>query len=96
MPDLLKDAEAEAGRLNGEIETLKAKGNAAVIETKQRYLGSRMERLYVLRKRRQRIEQARANLELVVSEQDRLDQQIKLLRRRRHRHQERRNPHRAH
>ena len=42
LPDLLKDAEAEAGRLNGEIESLKAKGNAAVIETKQRYLGSRM------------------------------------------------------
>jgi hypothetical protein len=80
VPDLLKDAEAEAARLNGEIESLKAKGNAAVIETKQRYLGSRMERLDVLRKRQQRIEQARANLELVVSEQDRLDQQIKLLR----------------
>jgi hypothetical protein len=80
VPDLLKDAEAEAGRLNGEIESLKAKGNTALLETKQRYLGSRLERLEVLRKRQQRSEQARANLELVVSEQDRLDQQIKLLR----------------
>ena len=80
VPDLLKEAEAEAGRLNGEIESLKAKGNTALLETKQRYLGSRLERLDVLRKRQQRSEQARANLELVMAEQDRLDQQIKLLR----------------
>jgi hypothetical protein len=80
VPDLLKDAEAEAARLNGEIESLKAKGNTALLETRQRYLGSRLERLEVLRKREQRSEQARANLELVVSEQERLDQQIKLLR----------------
>ena len=80
LPELLKEAEAEAGRLNGEIESLKAKGNSGLLETRQRYLGSRLERLEVLRKRQQRNEQARANLELVVSEQERLDQQIKLLR----------------
>jgi hypothetical protein len=80
VPELLKEAEAEAARLNGEIESLKAKGNTALLETKQRYLGSRLERLEVLRKRQQRSEQARANLELVVAEQERLDQQIKLLR----------------
>lgn len=80
VPDLLKEAEAEAARLNGEIESLKAKGNPALLETRQRYLGSRLERLEVLRKREQRSEQARANLELVVAEQERLDQQIKLLR----------------
>jgi len=34
----------------------------------------------VLRKRQQRIQQAEENLALVVSEQDRLDQQIKLIR----------------
>jgi hypothetical protein len=34
----------------------------------------------VLRKRQQRSEQADANLQLVVSEQERLDQQIKLIR----------------
>src|SRR5437667_8536292 len=39
-----------------------------------------MERFEVLRKRRQRIEQAEANLALAVSEQERLDQQIKLIR----------------
>ena len=80
LPAILKDAEAEATRLNSEIEALKAKGNSAALETKQRYLGSRLERLEVLRKRQQRIEQAQDNLALVVSEQERLDQQIKLIR----------------
>jgi hypothetical protein len=80
LPSLVKDAEAEATRLNAEAEALKAKGNSAVLDTKQRYLGSRLERLEVLRKRQQRSEQAESNLALVVSEQERLDQQIKLIR----------------
>src|SRR5512135_1432988 len=80
LPALLKEAESEAARLNGEVEALKAKGNAAALDTKQRYLGSRLERLEVLRKRQQRGEQAESNLAVVVSEQDRLDQQIKLIR----------------
>jgi hypothetical protein len=80
LPVLLKDAEAEATRLNAEVETLKTKGNGTALDTKQRYLGSRLERLEVLRKRQQRSEQTEANLALVVSEQERLDQQIKLIR----------------
>jgi len=80
VPTLLKDAEAEAARLNAEVEALKTKGNAAALDTKQRYLGSRLERLEVLRKRQQRSEQAEANLAFVVSEQERLDQQVKLIR----------------
>ena len=80
LPAILKEAEAEAARLNTEVEALKAKGNTAALDTKQRYLGSRLERLEVLRKRQQRSEQAEANLALVVSEQERLDQQIKLIR----------------
>ena len=80
VPAILKEAEAEATRLNAELEALKAKGNTAVLDTKQRYLGSRLERLEVLRRRQQRSEQAEANLALVVSEQERLDQQIKLIR----------------
>src|SRR5664279_6439298 len=39
VPAILKDAEAEAARLNTEVEALKAKGNTAVLDTKQRYLG---------------------------------------------------------
>ena len=80
LPAVVKDAEAEAARLNAEVEALKAKGNTAALDTKQRYLGSRLERLEVLRKRQQRSEQAQSNLELVVSEQERLDKQIKLIR----------------
>jgi hypothetical protein len=80
VPALVKDAEAETARLNAELEALKTKGATAILDTKQRYLSSRMERLDVLRKRQQRSEQAEANLQLVCSEQDRLDQQIKLIR----------------
>jgi hypothetical protein len=80
MPDVLRDAEAEAVRLNAEFEALKAKGGDPTLETKQRYLGSRLERLEVMRKRKQRCEQAEANLALVVSEQQRLEEQIKLIR----------------
>src|SRR6266480_1863445 len=80
LPGILKDAEAEAARLTSEVDALKAKSDTTALETRQRYLGSRLERLEVLRKRRQRIEQAQENLALVVSEQDRLDQQIKLIR----------------
>ena len=80
VPALLKDAEAETSRLNAEFEALKAKGASPALDSKQRYLGSRLERLEVLRKRQLRSEQAQANLALVVSEQERLDQQIKLIR----------------
>ena len=77
---MVGEAEQEAARLTTEIETLKGKGSGPGLETKQRYLNSRLERLDVLRKRQQRIEQAKDNLSLVVSEQERLDQQIKLIR----------------
>ncbi len=80
LPAILKDAEAETARLTAEVDALKAKGSNAALESKQRYLGSRMDRLEVLRKRQQRIAQAQENLALVVSEQERLDQQIKLIR----------------
>jgi hypothetical protein len=80
VPALVQEAETEATQLNGELDALKAKGPNPSIETKQRYLGSRLERLEVLRKRLQRIEQAKSNLQLVISEQERLDQQIKLIR----------------
>jgi len=80
LPAVVKDAEAEATRLNAELDALKKSGNAASLETRQRYLSSRLERLDVLHKRQERSEQAQSNLALVVSEQDRLEQQIKLVR----------------
>src|SRR5262249_38889546 len=51
VPNVLKEAEAETARLNAELEALKAKGGDTTLETKQRYLGSRLERVEVLRKR---------------------------------------------
>src|SRR3989441_276117 len=80
VPALLKDAEAEGSRLKSEVDALKSKGNAGALDAPQRYLDSRQERLEVLRKRQQRIQQADENLALVLSEQERLDQQIKLIR----------------
>jgi hypothetical protein len=80
LPRLIREAEEELVVLKSDLDALKAKGVSASLETKQRYLGSRLERLEVLRKRQQRIDQAQENLALVVSEQERLDQQIKLIR----------------
>ena len=58
-----------------------AKGtSASVLEPKDRLLASRLERLNVLRKRAERIEQTQANMQLVIAEQERLEQQIKLIR----------------
>ncbi|MFA5263362.1 MAG: hypothetical protein WC378_06010 [Opitutaceae bacterium] len=80
LPVLLKDAEAEATRLTSEVDALKSKGPSSALENRQRYLGSRLDRLEVLHRRQQRIQQAQDNLSLVVAEQERLDQQIKLIR----------------
>lgn len=80
LPTMLKQSEEEAARLTKELDGFKAKGDGTSFETKQRYVSSRLERLEVLRKRQQRVTQAQENLALVVSEQDRLDQQIKLIR----------------
>jgi len=80
LPEMIKEAEAEIANLNAQLEALKAKGQTAALETRQRYVNSRLERLEVLRKRHERTEQADANIALVVSEQERLDQQIKLIR----------------
>jgi hypothetical protein len=81
VPGLVKDAEAEVGRLSSEYDSMKAAGgNPAALESRQRLLNSKLERLDVLRKRQDRIQQAESNLTLVVSEEDRLEQQIKLVR----------------
>jgi hypothetical protein len=81
VPGLLREAELEASELSAEHEALRTNpGSSDLLESKQRLLSSRLERLDVLRKRLQRIEQTQANLQLVVSEQERLEQQIKLIR----------------
>lgn len=80
VPGLLQEAGTELARLNADIAALRTQGSPASLDAKQRLLDSRQDRLEVLKKRLQRIEQAKENLALVVSEQERLDQQIKLIR----------------
>ncbi|CAN5583569.1 hypothetical protein BH20VER1_BH20VER1_29400 [soil metagenome] len=70
-------AEEETIALEAEVSAL---GSSPGAENKQRLLSSRRERLEVLRKRMERVEEAGDNLELVVSEQERLAEQIKLIR----------------
>lgn len=81
VPGIVKEAEAEMARLTAEFEQLKAKGTSiATLDPKERLIDSKLERLDVLHKRQDRIAQAQANLALVVSEQERLEQQVKLIR----------------
>jgi hypothetical protein len=81
VPGLVNEAEAEVGRLTAEYDALKAKAaSVSVLDPKERLLNSKLERLEVLRKRMDRIQQAESNLSLVVSEQERLEQQVKLVR----------------
>jgi len=81
VPGLVKQAEAEVAQLSAEFDSLKAKGTSvAVLDPKERLLDSKLEKLDVLHKRQERIQQAQSNLELVVSEEERLEQQVKLIR----------------
>jgi hypothetical protein len=67
-------------RLIAEIDELNRSAQKSGLEARQRLLTSKQDKLDVLQKRLERAEQARQNLSLVVSEQERLDQQIRLLR----------------
>lgn len=79
LPKVSSEAEHEVERLTADLAALKA-GGAKDLDGKERFRASRIERLEVLRKRIERSRQAGENLALVVSEQERLDQQIKLIR----------------
>ena len=80
LPRVVKEAEDQTRSLGTEVEALKTKGASPVLDSKQRLLGSVQERLEVLHKRQQRVEQANQNLALVDAEQERLVEQIKLIR----------------
>ena len=80
VPGLLDGARREADGLKLEVEKLKAKGPSGELDARERLLTSRLERLETLAKRADRLGTAKANLALVVAEQERLDQQIKLIR----------------
>lgn len=77
VPKRLAEAKEEVERLRAEIAAL---GEGTARDAKERLLTSREELLETMSKRADRLEQAKSNLALVGSEQERLDQQIKLIR----------------
>lgn len=78
VQEMVAEAEEEIGKIKNDLEQIRAKG--ADTESKERLLKSKEERLDVLRKRAQRVEEAESNLQVVMAEQDRLAEQIKLIR----------------
>lgn len=81
VPELLRALEADTQALAAEVEAArKIAPRPPAHETKERLLSSQLERLETLRQRQHRIEQAQANLNLVRSEQERLVEQVKLIR----------------
>jgi hypothetical protein len=80
VPGLLAEASAEVERLRAEVAAQKAKGASPALDARERLLTSREEVLATMQKRADRLETAQTNLALVQSEQQRLEQQIKLIR----------------
>lgn len=77
VPKRLAGAKEEVERLRAEVAAL---GAGSARDAKERLLISREELLETMSKRAERLDQAKSNLALVGSEQERLDQQIKLIR----------------
>jgi hypothetical protein len=81
IPASVRALEAETQALASEINAMKKSATPpATLAGKERLLTSRLERLASLQQRLQRIEQAQANHELISSEQERLVEQVKLIR----------------
>ena len=73
-------AKEEVARLLAEIAEIGQTTQKSGLEARQRLLTSKRDKLDVLQKRLERAEMAQQNLSLVISEQERLNQQIRLLR----------------
>lgn len=81
VPAAVRSLEAETQTLAAEVAAMKApSSNAATLAGKERLLTSRLERLNALQQRVRRIEQAQSNHDLIRSEQERLVEQVKLIR----------------
>jgi hypothetical protein len=78
LPEAIASGQQEIARMDDEIKAVLAKNENAT--AKLRLLESRKERLAALEKRQNRVQEATDNIALVSAEQDRLVQQIKLLR----------------
>lgn len=81
IPKEIEQTQNNIKALVVEIEKLKENPNATrTLDAKQRLFNSFSEKLDVLNKRMDRYEQAKSNIQLVSAEQQRLCEQIKLLR----------------
>lgn len=81
VPALVKSLQEETQSLGAEVEALKKQTPVPVIlESRERLLTSRLERLASLQQRLDRIQQAQSNCDLLGSEQERLVEQVKLIR----------------
>lgn len=81
IPEVVRSLEAESETLTVEVSELKKRSPVPLaLAPKERLLTSRLERLTGLRQRLAKLEQAQANLELIRSEQERLVEQVKLIR----------------
>lgn len=81
VPAAVRTLEAETKTLTADITALKSgTPSSATLAGKERLLTSRLERLDALQQRLRRIEQAQSNHDLLRSEQERLVEQVKLIR----------------
>lgn len=76
----VQEAERELARLQAELEQSAPQLSPSALEARKRLLTSKSERLESLRKRWERVLDAHHHVELVRAEQDRLAEQLKLLR----------------
>ncbi len=81
VPAAVRTLEAETKTLTAEVSALKATApDTGTLAGKERLLTSRLERLDALQQRLRRIEQAQSKHDLLRSEQERLVEQVKLIR----------------
>ena len=79
LPRQIELAQSEVTKLETQQAELRINNNPTVT-SRERFLNSRKDRLLVLQKRLERIDQAKNNLALITSEQERLFEQVKLIR----------------
>jgi len=83
LPTEIKEVEEKISSIGKELDNARKdtkNGSAMVISSKERLLNSYTERLDVLEKRLERVDQGKNNIDIVISEQARLAQQVKLIR----------------
>jgi hypothetical protein len=81
LSDRMNAFDAEARALAGEVEAMsKITPRPQLLDGKRRLLTSRLERLEILKQRLAGVEFAKVNCDVVTSEQERLVEQVKLIR----------------